>query len=138
MTSLLADLLETCGFEEALDLRKASGLSRPNFHLDLADRRRVRGNGRLEVQFQRFSEIVEGFVFRQALARNIYLKALRDKPISFTPDRCGERTFHRMILPHSLIVKDTARRLRKRRTQPQARLAFPILLGWRLHGSNLC
>jgi hypothetical protein len=68
----------------------------------------VRGNGRLEVQFQRFSEIVEGFLFRLALARNIYLEALRDKPISFTPDSCGERTFHRMILPQSPIVKDTA------------------------------
>ncbi len=52
MTSLLATFSKR-------SLGKPSGLSRPNFYLDLTNHRRVGGDGRLEVQFQGFAQIFE-------------------------------------------------------------------------------
>jgi hypothetical protein len=80
--------------------RKASGLSRPNLYLDLTHCRRMAGDRRLEVQFKCLAEISERFLFCAALAGNIQVQALGDKPISFAPDRRGKRAFHKTILPH--------------------------------------
>ena len=105
MTALLPHLDETGGFESLFYLAKAerpkSGLSRPNFHLDVPDRRRMCCDRGLEIQFQRFTKIGEGFVFSFALTCQIDLKALRYKPVPLTPDRRCERTLHSSILPQA-------------------------------------
>ena len=92
-------------FEATLDLTKTErlkpGLSRSNFHLNLAYLWRVGGNGRFEVQFQRLAQIGESLLFGLALTGHIHLQALGDKPVSLAPDGGGERTLHRTILPQA-------------------------------------
>ena len=77
---------------------KGSGLSRPNFNLDGADLRHSCGLRDFEVKLQRLLQISQGLVFALALAGNIQLQALRDVPIPFTPNGCGERSLHNYIL----------------------------------------
>ena len=57
MTALLAHFLKTGGFKATLDLRKASGLSRPNFYLDPPHRWGVARKWRLEMQLQCFGQV---------------------------------------------------------------------------------
>ena len=54
--------------------------------------------GRLEVKLERFPQVAESFLLGFALAGDVEFKALRDKPVSFLPDRCGEGSFHDFIV----------------------------------------
>jgi hypothetical protein len=69
-----------------LTSRNGKGLSRPNLDLNGSDFWWPRGLRRLEMEFQRLFQIGQCFLFGFALAGNINFKALRDIPISFTPD----------------------------------------------------
>jgi hypothetical protein len=46
------------------------------------------------MEFHGFFWVGEGFLLGFALAGDIDFEALKDVPISFTPDRCGKGTFH--------------------------------------------
>ena len=58
---------------------------------------------RLEVEFQRFLEVVKRFFFGLTLARDIEFETLGDVPIAFAPDSCGKLPFHVHIVAHSLL-----------------------------------
>jgi len=81
--------------------RKASGLSRPNLYLDLEYSRGMAGNRRLEVQFQRLTQIVESLFLGPSLAGNIDVQALGNEPVSLAPDGSGKRSLHETILAQS-------------------------------------
>jgi len=81
--------------------RKPSGLSRPNLYLDLADYWRMGGNRRLEVQFQRLTQILDSLFFSSTLAGNIDIQALGNEPFSLAPDGSRKRTLHGTILAQS-------------------------------------
>src|SRR3954454_22025261 len=50
--------------------------------------------GRLEVQFQSFAEIIEGFPGSFALARNVNFQTLSYEPFALLPYACAECLFH--------------------------------------------
>src|SRR6266852_3188033 len=60
--------------------------------------RRAGGLGRFKVQCEGFSEILQCFCFRGALAGNIDLQALRYVPVTLTPDSRGKRSLHAIIV----------------------------------------
>jgi hypothetical protein len=49
------------------------------------------------MEFQGFFEVREGFLLGLTLTGDVNFKALRDVPISLTPNRCGKWTFHESI-----------------------------------------
>lgn len=57
---------------------------------------------RLKMQLQCFSQVIEGFVFAYSLTSHINLEALRDIPLVFAPDTCGELPFDRVIVPYGV------------------------------------
>ena len=59
-----------------------SGLSRPNFYLDTADRWRLRRNRWFEVQLERLAKIGQGFLLRASLAGDIQVQARRNEPVA--------------------------------------------------------
>ena len=85
--------------------RRPSGLSRPNLYLNVADSGRVACNRWLEMKFESLAQIGERFFFGFALTGEIQIQARRDEPVSFTPDRCGERAPHRLILPQAAALR---------------------------------
>ena len=48
----------------------------------------------LEVQLKHLAKICQSFFFSVALAGNIRLQALRNKPIALAPDRSRKWAFH--------------------------------------------
>jgi hypothetical protein len=52
------------------------------------------GDWGLEIEFERFAEIVEGFLLGSSVAGYIDLGALGDEEIIFFSDACGEGLFH--------------------------------------------
>lgn len=85
------------------------GLSRANSDLDCADHGRAGALRRIEVEFEGFFEVGQGLLFGRALAGHVDLETLRDVPVAFTPDGCGERTQHSPIFPYDGM----SRRLRR-------------------------
>jgi len=73
------------------------GLSRANLDLDHSDFRRSRRLRRFEVKFQCFLQVGKRLFFGFALAGDIDFQALRDVPISFAPNGCGEWSFQDCI-----------------------------------------
>jgi hypothetical protein len=74
----------------------------------------MRGNRRLEMQFQSLSQILEGLFFGSALAGDIDIQALGDEPFPLAPDSSRKRTLHETTLAqstptrfklHSLVVR---------------------------------
>lgn len=65
-----------------------SWLGFANLNLDLLNWLGVSGEGRFEMQFVRFSQILESLFFRAALAGNVHIEALGNEPFAFAPD-CG-------------------------------------------------
>lgn len=55
---------------------------------------RTTRHGRLEVQFESFAEVSEGFFFRLALTCDVDFEALRDVPVAFLPNGGGEGALH--------------------------------------------
>ncbi len=81
-----------------LTSRNGSGLSRPNLYLNGVDLRWPRRHWRLEMEFQRFFQIDERFLFRQPLAGDIDFETLGDLPLALSPHRCRKWPFHSGIL----------------------------------------
>jgi hypothetical protein len=105
VTPLLADFFKTRGFEVTPDLsppciETPSGLSRPNLYLNLAHHSRMRGNRRLVVQFQCFTQIPESLFFSSPLARDIDIQALGNEPFSLAPNDSRKRTLHEQSWHH--------------------------------------
>ena len=73
-------------------------LSRANFHRDAGDFGDDAGNRRFKVEFERFAEIGESFVFGFAVAGDVDLGALSDEEVVFFPGSCGEYLFHGRVL----------------------------------------
>ncbi len=48
------------------------------------------------MKLKRITKVVERFVFRMSLTRNVNLSALRHEPFVLLPDAGGEFLFHRM------------------------------------------
>ena len=82
--------------------RKGSGLSRPNLYLDGAEFWWTGSLWLLEVKLQRFLQVRKRLLFRLTLTRDVNFEALRDKPVSFAPDGCGECSLHDHIVPHAV------------------------------------
>jgi hypothetical protein len=80
---------------------KANRLSRPNLYLDLEYSRGMRGNRELKVQFECITQIVESLFLSPALAGNIKVHTLGNKPVSLAPDGSRKRSFHETILAQS-------------------------------------
>ncbi len=55
---------------------------------------------RLEMEFQRFLQVGESFLFALTLAGYIYFEALRNIPFPLAPDGSGELSLHENILSH--------------------------------------
>ena len=55
---------------------------------------------RLEVKLQGFLQVGKSLFFALTLAGYVDFEALRDIPIPFAPDGCGERPLHETILAH--------------------------------------
>ena len=53
---------------------------------------------RFKVKFQRFCEVIESFFLGLALASDIELEALGDKPLPISPDGRGEWPLHSLIV----------------------------------------
>jgi hypothetical protein len=53
------------------------------------------------VQFERFAKVSQSFLFGIALASDMDVQALRNKPIALTPDSRGKRTLHVAILAYA-------------------------------------
>ena len=67
-------------------------------------------NRRFKVQLKRLTKISQSLFFRAALAGNIHVQALRNKPVAFAPDRGRKWTFHITILPYpSWVIYSPAR-----------------------------
>jgi hypothetical protein len=86
-----------------LTSRKGCGLSRPNLNLDRANLWGTRGARRLEVQFQCFLQVGESLFFAFTLAGDIDFEALRNIPLSFSPDGRSERSLHYSYLYQYLV-----------------------------------
>jgi hypothetical protein len=91
-----------------LTSRKGSGLSRPNFYLDGADLRRGCRLRRLEMQFERFLEIRERFLFGRSLAGDVDFEALGHVPIALAPD-CGASCAHYFIAAKGVLGHEFTR-----------------------------
>ena len=63
----------------------------------------------VEVQGQRFFEVVQRFVFRCPLTGDVDFKALRDVPIALSPNSRGKRSLHAPILSHPCEKKSVRR-----------------------------
>jgi len=98
VAALLANLDESSSFEPSLDFAEGLGLSRPNLYLDSPNLGWPGGLRQFEVKFQRFLQVGESFFFGLSLAGDIDFEALRDIPVSFTPNGCGKRSLHDHIL----------------------------------------
>ncbi len=61
------------------------------------------------MEFEGFFEVGQGLLFGLALAGHVDFEALGNVPVPFTPDGCGERSRHGLILPQD----DTNRRIRR-------------------------
>ena len=61
------------------------------------------------MQLERLAKIGKSLLFSVALAGNIHVQALGNKPIALAPDGCGKWAFHIPILPH---YREFARRYR--------------------------
>jgi hypothetical protein len=101
VTPLLADFFKAADSRRRLISRKPSGLSRPNLYLNLTHGWRVSGNWRFEVQFQGLPQVLESFFFGSALAGNVDVQALGNKPVPLAPDSSRKRTLHETILAQS-------------------------------------
>ena len=71
VASLLTDLLKPISSRRRLTSRNGSGLSRSNLYLNLAYGRRVSGNRRFKMKFERLAKVCESLLFCPTLARDI-------------------------------------------------------------------
>ena len=98
MTPLLADFFKTRGFETALDLAEAERLKPPQ-PLPQFDAR-LEGEWQLAVR-SAIPVPLESFFFGSALAGNIDIQALGNKPVPLAPNSSRKRTLHKTILAQS-------------------------------------
>jgi len=94
--------------------RKDCGLSRPNLNLDCANLRWPGCPRRLKVQFNCLLEVRQSFFLGLSLTRDIELQALRDVPVSLTPDSSRERSLHVLIVSQTNIGHPRAFRTHRR------------------------
>jgi hypothetical protein len=94
----LADFLKPGTFDATLDFAKSEGLKPPQPLPRFGGQPGVSCDGRFEVQLERLAKIGKSLLFSVALAGNIHIQALGNKPIALAPN--GSRKWVPILVHH--------------------------------------